>query len=91
MTKHIKSIEATCSKSSPRISHAWCKKVLFNMFADLRFGKLTIDNCGKVYEFGELYENSGIAASAVIHDTRFYLDVLFKGSLGAAESYMTGY
>lgn len=91
MSKHITSIEASDSNRCPNVTHLWCKKMLFKTFLDLRFGRLTINNCGKVYEFGELEKDDGIAASAVIHDPRFYLDVLFKGSLGAAESYMKGF
>jgi len=91
MNKHITSIEGRFSKRFPNVTHAWCKKVLFKMFADLRFGKLIINNCGKVYKFGELQGQPNITASAVIHDPKFYLDALFKGSLGAAESYMKGY
>lgn len=91
MSRHIASIEGRGSNRCPRVVHSWCKKVLFKMFKDLRFGKLSVTNCGKVYEFGELRGKPDITASAVIHDARFYLDVLFKGSLGAAESYMKGY
>ena len=91
MSKHICSIEEKKSIQCPSPLHTWCKKVLFAMFADLRFGKLSVYNRGKLYEFGEPRESSAIAAAVAIHDPRFYPDVLFKGSLGAAESYMKGY
>lgn len=91
MSKHICSIEGKKSTLYPSPLHTWCKKVLFTIFADLRFGKLSVYNRGKLYEFGEPRESSAIAAAVAIHDPRFYPDVLFKGSLGAAESYMKGY
>lgn len=91
MSGQIRSIESRGTKPCPEIIHAWCKKMLFAMFRDLRFGRLTINNCGKLYEFGETGGNAGISASAAIHNPLFYLDILFKGSLGAAESYMKGY
>jgi len=64
---------------------------LFKIFSELQFGQLTINNKGKVYEFGDINKQSGITATASIHDPRFFFDMLFKGSLGAAESYMKGY
>ena len=91
MSKHICSFEEKKSTLCPSPLHTWCKKVLFAMFADLRFGKLSVYNRGKLYEFGEPLESSAIAAAVAIHDPRFYPNVLFKGSLGAAESYMKGY
>lgn len=91
MSKHIRAVEGKKTTPLPRPVHSWCKKVLFNLFSDLQFGSLSINNCGKLYEFGSPKGQYGIAASATIHNPEFYLDVLFKGSLGAAESYMKGH
>ncbi len=91
MSKHIRAVEGKKTTPLPGPMHAWCKKVLFNLFTDLQFGSLSINNCGKLYEFGSPKGQYGIAASATIHNPEFYLDVLFKGSLGAAESYMKGH
>jgi cyclopropane-fatty-acyl-phospholipid synthase len=91
MSKHICSIEGNKSTICPTMIHTWCKKILFSMLEDLQFGRLSINNCGKSYLFGDASSDSCITASAIINDPRFYTDVLFKGSLGAAESYMKGY
>lgn len=91
MSKHIRAVEGKKTTPLRKPVHAWCKKVLFNLFSDLQFGTLSINNCGKLYEFGSRQGQYGIAASATIHNPQFYLDVLFKGSLGAAESYMKGH
>ncbi len=91
MSKNIESIEGSRTAMSFSPFQTWSKKVLFSMFEDLQFGSLSINNCGKLYEFGNPQGDPGIAAVAAIHDPRFYADVLFKGSLGAAESYIKGY
>jgi cyclopropane-fatty-acyl-phospholipid synthase len=91
MTKHIRAIEGRKARRCPGPVQSWCKKVLFALFAELRFGKLSVNNCGTIHEFGDPPGRSGISASLSIHDPQFYLDVLFKGSLGAAESYMKGH
>jgi cyclopropane-fatty-acyl-phospholipid synthase len=91
MSKHITSIDGKTKSLSHEIRQAWCKKILFTLFEDLQFGTLTINNCGKLYEFGIQEGPPAITATAAIHDPRFYSEVLFKGSLGAAESYMKGY
>jgi cyclopropane-fatty-acyl-phospholipid synthase len=89
MSKNLFSMEENRAPMSP--VQTWCKNVLFSMFEKLKFGRLKIENFGKLYEFGDLQDGSFIAADVAIHDPRFYVDVLFKGSLGAAESYMKGY
>ncbi|MDH3329469.1 MAG: cyclopropane-fatty-acyl-phospholipid synthase family protein [Desulfobulbaceae bacterium] len=91
MSKHISAIKEKKVKLCPGPMQIWCKKVLFELFKDLQFGTLSINNCGKLYEFGTSQGRSGISASVSIHDPKFYPDVLFKGSIGAAESYMKGY
>lgn len=91
MSKHICGIDGKKGILGSTPVHAWSKKVLFSMFEDLRFGTLSIDNCGKKYQFGSPAQSAGITASVSVRDPRFYSDVLFKGSLGAAESYMKGH
>jgi cyclopropane-fatty-acyl-phospholipid synthase len=91
MSKHICSIKGKKATLYPKPIQAWCKNTLFNIFENLQFGNLSIDNCGQIYEFGEPQEQASIKASLSIHDPQLYPDILFKGSLGAAESYIKGY
>ena len=91
MSKHICSIKGKKATLYPKPIQAWCKNTLFNIFENLQFGNLSIDNCGQLYEFGEPQEQASINASLSIHDPQLYPDILFKGSLGAAESYIKGY
>lgn len=91
MNKFIRATERKEKRRCPEAVHFWCKRVFFAMLADIQFGTLSVNNCGKLYEFGRRDGANAITASVAIHDPRFYSDVLFKGSLGAAESYMKGY
>ena len=91
MSKHIRSIKGKKATFYPKPIQAWCKNTLFCIFENLQFGNLSIDNCGQIYEFGEPQEQASINASLSIHDPQLYPDILFKGSLGAAESYIKGY
>jgi cyclopropane-fatty-acyl-phospholipid synthase len=91
MSKHICSIKRKKVTLYPKPLQAWCKNTLFNILDDLQFGRLSINNCGQLYEFGEPQEQAPIKASLAIHDPQLYPDILFKGSLGAAESYIKGY
>jgi cyclopropane-fatty-acyl-phospholipid synthase len=91
MMNHIRAIDEKKAPRCPGPLHTWCKKVLFKIFAGLQFGTLSINNCGKVYTFGSSRGKTVISACVSIHSPDFYPDVLFKGSLGAAESYMKGH
>lgn len=91
MSKFIRAVEPKRATVPIGPFHVGCKKILFDMFKGLRYGRLSINNCGKVYEFGKVHDASSPVASVTIHNPVFYYDVLFKGSLGAAESYMKGH
>ncbi len=91
MTEHIRALETKNSRMHPGLMQTWCKKVLFRLFKDLQFGTLTVNNCGKLYKFGSPQGKATVTASASIHSPEFYSDIIFKGSLGAAESYMKGH
>ena len=68
MNKHICSIKTNKTIQYPEPIQAWCKSTLFNIFTNLQFGRLSIDNCGQLYEFGDLQGQDSINASLSIHD-----------------------
>ena len=66
---------------------------------ELRFGRLTIDDRGDLFEFGNHGEGcehtssrfaSDLTAMINVIDDRFYRSVVLGGALGAAESYIRG-
>ena len=71
MSKHICSIKGKKATLYPKPIQAWCKNTLFNIFENLQFGRLSIDNCGQLYEFGEPQGHAPINASLSIHDPSF--------------------
>ena len=76
-----------CTSASPsmNILDRWAKKTLFKMLAGIRFGQLTITDGCSVNSFGP---DKGLQARVTIHDPRVYRQVLFGGSIGAADGYI---
>lgn len=56
----------------------------------LRHGELTIRYFGTERRFGEQSPDR-LTADVTIHDRRFFQDIAFSGSLGAAEAWLDGY
>ncbi len=76
--------------NAPAASHAkqrLAERLVRGRLAVLENGVLTVD--GETY--GRRSESCELAATVRVHDTRFWTDVAFGGSVGAGESYMAGY
>ena len=66
------------------------RNLVCRRLADLDHGRLVLMDAAGRQEFGRPESNSP-AASIEVHDPRFYRDLAFGGSLGAAEAYIRGY
>tara|TARA_B100000686_G_C16739561_1_gene945772 strand:- start:3 stop:1175 length:1173 start_codon:yes stop_codon:yes gene_type:complete len=55
----------------------------------LRYGHLLFSDNDQEQSFGD--EDSLLKAKIIIHDRKFYSELIFGGSLGAAEAFMMGY
>ncbi len=66
------------------------KKSLFKLLANIKRGRLVVQEDGEVYEFGESLNSADITAHIFIHHTSAYKDILLGGSIGSAEAYMLG-
>lgn len=64
------------------------KRLFFRLLANLQHGHLQIQEDDQCYEFG--VSNVSLCAKIVVHDSRFYRNVLFSGSIGAGESWVEG-
>lgn len=64
------------------------RKLLFTQLEKLSQGQLVIEDRGEHFIFGD--KQSELVAHMQINDPASYLDILTGGSIGAAESYMTG-
>ncbi|MFM8391406.1 MAG: SAM-dependent methyltransferase, partial [Methylophilaceae bacterium] len=70
------------------------KKILLKKLAHLQMGKLHIVDGQEHYHFGQESEISGLTKLSVRIDVlhpQFYSDVVFGGSIGAGEAYMSQY
>ena len=54
----------------------------------LQKGRLTLNDGAEQYSFGS---SEGTKAKIHVHDSRFYGEIAFGGSIGAGEAYMLGY
>ena len=63
------------------------KQVLVRL-KHLQKGHLTLIENGQKFEFGH---DKSLAATVTVHDTHFYGEMAFGGSIGAGEAYMLGY
>jgi len=57
----------------------------------LQFGHLRLIDGDEVHFFGEATAANPITATIHVHDSRFYGEIAFGGSIGAGEAYMLGY
>lgn len=67
------------------------KKLVLQLLQKLEKGCLALEETDEVYVFGETSDMACIKARIQIHDAAFYTDLVFGGSVGAGEAYMSGY
>ncbi len=70
---------------------ALAKRVVLDKLRNLRGGRLVIVEGAERHRFGAISETLGASIVVHIHDSRFYGDLAFGGSIGAGEAYMHGY
>lgn len=67
------------------------RKVLIALFARIEHGELTIVDGDRIYRFGRKSREFPCRARVTVHDSRFWGDIGFGGSIGSGESYMQGF
>jgi cyclopropane-fatty-acyl-phospholipid synthase len=67
------------------------RRLLDGRLGALSAGQIVISEAGRHATYGELTDEFPLTAQVVIHDPRFYSDVVFGGSIGAGEAYIRGY
>lgn len=83
---------ANISIKKPRISYfsRIAKKLVLAQLKNLHTGNLLIIDGDERYEFGQPANETNLCGQLIIQDDSSYQDILMSGSIGAAESYMTG-
>lgn len=72
-------------------NQAIAKRLLFKRLANLTTGCLRIYENEQAYEFGESTESAEVVADLHIHNPQTYADIVFGGSIGSGEAYISGY
>lgn len=83
---------ASISNKKPRIRYfsRLAKKMVLAHLKNLHSGHLVIIDADERYEFGQPASETNLSGQLIVQDDSFYQDILMSGSIGAAESYMTG-
>ena len=66
------------------------RNLVHKQLASLHTGCLQIEEDGEVFTFGQNESEAVLVARLVVHDVSCYGEIMTGGSIGAAESYMTG-
>ena len=70
---------------------ALARRLVLQRLAGIHTGRLVIVEGAERHSFGRAPEpGSDLCAEMIVHDPRCYTDIVTGGSLGAAESYMSG-
>lgn len=67
------------------------RNMLFKLLARLESGCLRIHEGEECVEFGQKIEEADIVADLHVHNPQVYADVVFGGSIGSGEAYMSGF
>jgi cyclopropane-fatty-acyl-phospholipid synthase len=78
--------------AKPHRFDAWAARALRGRLAGIGHGRLrVIDVDGSERCYGALRHDADIDVRIRVHDSRFWSEVAFGGSIGAGEAYMEGY
>lgn len=75
-------------QQQPRFIDRFARKLSFALLNKLRGGKLTVKEGSEIFEFGD--NNAQLHAHIEVHDFRLYSQLIFGGSIGAAEAWVDG-
>lgn len=77
--------------SSLTRNQSLARAMLFKLLRGLGQGCLRIHEQGELFQFGQQADHTDLVADIYVHDAQLYSDVIFGGSVGAGEAYMSGF
>ncbi|MGH1469730.1 MAG: class I SAM-dependent methyltransferase [Cellvibrionaceae bacterium] len=86
----IDDLQLNVTKQKPFFD-ALAKKGVVKALGFLKIGRLIIEDGGQVSSYGQSSKETDLVANISIHAPSVYRDVLFRGTIGAGESYMLGH
>lgn len=66
----------------------FAKKIFLSKFQQISFGRITLKDGHSEYTFGEDTQEHKLHVTIIVHETSFYSDVIFGGTVGSGEAYM---
>ena len=87
----LKSREHLAPTPRPGMLDGLARRLVCGRLAGIEDGLLTIRDGNHHYDFGQTGSEERLSAAITVNDPRFYGDIAFGGSIGAAESWMHGY
>ena len=75
--------------NSNSLLDSFSRNLVLNKMKSLRYGHLSFSDNDQEQSFGD--KGSLLKAKIIIHDHKFYSELIFGGSLGAAEAFMMGH
>lgn len=67
------------------------RAMLFKLLRGIGQGCLRIHEQDELFQFGQQADHTDLVADIYVHDAQLYSDVIFGGSVGAGEAYMSGF
>ncbi len=88
----MKSIESVTKKINANHLTGWstdfARMILFSRLQNITHGRLTVEDNGETFVFGQDANATNLVSHIVVKDSRFYAKVLFGGATGSGEAYM---
>lgn len=75
-------------KNQPSAIDAFAKRAILSLLKKVKHGRLTIEDGGEVYVFGQEQTETELVAHINVHHPSAYRRVLFGGTIGSGEAYM---
>lgn len=88
----VANLEVKSKRFIPAVSRLSkvARNLVHRQLASLHTGCLQIEEGDKVFSFGQPAADATLVARLVVHDVSCYGEIMTGGSIGAAESFMTG-
>ena len=79
------------NKKDPGLLENWARGVIIDRLQTLSWGRITLQEEEHLQTYGGKDSESAPHVTITVHDSRFYIKLLFGGNVGAAEAYMLDY
>jgi cyclopropane-fatty-acyl-phospholipid synthase len=75
----------------PGLLEGLARRLVLSQLAGIEHGTIFIRDEARQHSFGRSDADDDSTATITVNDSRFYADIAFGGSIGAAEAWMNGY